>query len=160
MLKAILFLSLFAIGCSNSVIGQQIFRVNYGLKPHVEKFYLNQPILLKTDSNEVMTGRIMLMTYAFIRIDTTLVLLSEIKKVFLPEKRRGWKFFKSVGRYVGFGFLAISSINRAINNEGPVFDDRTLKVAYISIGSSLFFDLFDYKKVTLNKRNYVDVIVL
>ena len=100
----------------------------------------------------------MYMDSAKILVDTSYIYLSEIKKIYMPEKRYGFRLLKQIAIRGTLAFIAISATNRAINNDGVVVDDRTLKITSVGLAAYLFCELFDYKKQRLNKNNYVDVI--
>ncbi len=134
-----------------TISGQQYLLLKKPGKIKYFRYAVGDEIIFKTNKhNDKVFAIIYRITDTSLVVNgKTEVLLTNIIKIY--RQRWGVRFFQSISRYAGLGFLGLDALNRTINGEGPILQKNTLIITAGLLGLSYALYPLKERSLTINK---------
>lgn len=153
------FIALIVTGLSQ-VQAQKILVFDKRGKVKRVRYYQGELIKFKLLSGELITGEIGLLTDSSFEVNSRIIKLDSVKRVYNTQKLYGFKIVGTILTTAGMVYFPLDSFNRIINNDQPTLNANSALVSGIFLGTGLICIGISNKSYKISEKRPLKVLDL
>jgi len=152
-------LAIFLISTSN-LVAQKIIAFDKSGRVKRVRYYKGELIKLNISSGERIFGTIDSISDSSFTVEGKPIELKEVTRIYNTQKLAGFKFFSGFFIKGGFAYLPLVTVNRAINNDDPIFRKQAAIISGSLLSTGLIFKAIANKSYKISAKRPLKIIDL